>query len=177
MVDARGKTTTYAHDATGHMTGLTDPDSGAIGWTFDGLGRRTGQTNRGDATPASPTVGWTYDGAGRVLSRTFETARPTRLGRSHCAAGVNRSHAAPLRLRSNHGRPCQPAGSACRSIGAGTPARASNRVMGFRREEEYRECPRSVAELERMLTRWFELSSRPLRSFLETWLRLRCPSP
>jgi RHS repeat-associated protein len=77
MTDARGKTTTYTYDASAHMTGLTDPDSGAIAWTYDNLGRRIGQTNRGDASPGSPTVSWAYDGAGRVVSRAFETAPAT----------------------------------------------------------------------------------------------------
>ncbi|XZE36947.1 RHS repeat-associated core domain-containing protein [Pirellulaceae bacterium SH501] len=58
-------TTTYAYDALGRRTSLTDPESNVTSWSYDSLGRVVSETD-----PLSEVTSFAYDAAGRLTERT-----------------------------------------------------------------------------------------------------------
>ncbi|SDH67851.1 LamG-like jellyroll fold domain-containing protein [Pseudonocardia oroxyli] len=58
----------YLH--SGDVAEITDPAGKIIRFTYDGLGRQTGQTEITDTYPAGLTSTTEYDGLGRIIART-----------------------------------------------------------------------------------------------------------
>jgi len=59
------ETTSYSHDPSGHMTGMTDPAGNHWSWSFDVLGHQVSASD-----PDTGVTTTSYDDAGNVLSST-----------------------------------------------------------------------------------------------------------
>ncbi|MFJ4796331.1 DUF6531 domain-containing protein [Kitasatospora purpeofusca] len=77
----------YAYDANGNITGRTYPDGRTTTYTYDGDGRRTGQT-----TDASTTT-YTYDPAGHLTTTALPASNGHTETRTYDAAGRLKSTA------------------------------------------------------------------------------------
>jgi RHS repeat-associated protein len=127
VVGATEKTTTYAYDALGNITQLTDPESGVTTFTYDAVGRLATR-----ALPNGVTSTWTYDARDRVLSvthahtasstvlasRTFArtlSGEPTRIDRED-GSYVELTYDAGNRLASETHRDRDPIGTSVRAI-------------------------------------------------------------
>lgn len=64
--DAAGQTTSYAYNAAGQLTSVTNPLDQTTSYQYDGLGRLTAIVNANNVTAAS----FTYDGDDRVRTYT-----------------------------------------------------------------------------------------------------------
>ncbi|MFZ6028030.1 MAG: RHS repeat-associated core domain-containing protein, partial [Chloroflexota bacterium] len=66
LTDAKGQTTTFTYDSMGRLTGETDPLGKTITYQYDAKGNLTSRTDG-----AGNTITYTYDALGRLLSKSF----------------------------------------------------------------------------------------------------------
>ncbi len=94
LTDPEGYTTTYTHDAVGHLTAVGRPDGSSLGFTFDGNGNMTVLTNPSSIqhgfgfnavnmnssyqTPISGTYSYVYDRDRRLTEINFPSGQQIR---------------------------------------------------------------------------------------------------
>jgi RHS repeat-associated protein len=81
--DARSKITRYAYYQNGDLYRVTHPSGLQVSYTFDALGRMTGETEISDAYPAGVTTTYTYDALSRPVSTTEPATTDAVTGEAH----------------------------------------------------------------------------------------------
>jgi RHS repeat-associated protein len=78
-------TTSYAYYANGDLAEITAPSGLVTKYTYDGLGRKTAETQVSDAHPNGVTTTYTYDAASRVVTETGAAVKNEITGTAHTA--------------------------------------------------------------------------------------------
>ncbi|MEU8621491.1 LamG-like jellyroll fold domain-containing protein [Streptomyces sp. NPDC048623] len=84
-VTPEGAVTAYAYFANGDLAKITDPNGLVTSFTYDGIGRKTGETQISDTYPDGVTTAYGYDSLSNVTTETGASTKNEITGVTHTA--------------------------------------------------------------------------------------------